>query len=31
MPADVVVVDSELKLAGVLRRGEWVTELQSSV
>ena len=31
MPADVVVVDSELKLAGVLRRGEWVTGLQSSV
>ncbi|WP_461172779.1 N-acetylglucosamine-6-phosphate deacetylase [Arthrobacter sp. Z1-9] len=31
MPADVVVVDTELKLAGVLRRGEWVMELQSSV
>jgi N-acetylglucosamine-6-phosphate deacetylase len=25
MPADVVVVGPELKLAGVLRRGEWVT------
>lgn len=31
MPADVVVVDSDLNLAGVLRRGEWVTKLQSSV
>lgn len=31
MPADVVVVDAELNLAGVLRRGEWVMELQSSV
>ncbi|MGX1159337.1 N-acetylglucosamine 6-phosphate deacetylase [Arthrobacter sp. SLBN-100] len=28
MPADVVVVDTELNLAGVLRRGEWVTEPQ---
>lgn len=28
MPADVVVVDPQLNLAGVLRRGEWVTELQ---
>ena len=28
MPADVVVVDTELNLAGVLRRGGWVTELQ---
>jgi N-acetylglucosamine-6-phosphate deacetylase len=26
MPADVVVVDTELNLAGVLRQGEWVTE-----
>jgi N-acetylglucosamine-6-phosphate deacetylase len=25
MPADVVVVDPGLNLAGVLRRGEWVT------
>lgn len=31
MPADVVVVDTELNLAGVLRRGEWVMELQSSI
>jgi N-acetylglucosamine-6-phosphate deacetylase len=30
MPADVVVVDSELNLAGVLRRGEWVTPLRRS-
>jgi N-acetylglucosamine-6-phosphate deacetylase len=30
MPADVVVVDSNLNLAGVLRRGEWVTEPQRS-
>ncbi|WP_461188025.1 N-acetylglucosamine-6-phosphate deacetylase [Arthrobacter sp. Z4-13] len=30
MPADVVVVDTELNLAGVLRRGEWVTELRRS-
>ncbi|HEU4668570.1 MAG TPA: amidohydrolase family protein [Arthrobacter sp.] len=27
MPADVVVVDADLNLAGVLRRGEWVTPL----
>ncbi|MCQ6269685.1 amidohydrolase family protein [Pseudarthrobacter sp. R1] len=31
MPADIVVVNTELQLAGVLRRGEWVTGLQSSV
>jgi N-acetylglucosamine-6-phosphate deacetylase len=31
MPADVVVVNTELQLAGVLRRGEWVMGLQSSV
>jgi N-acetylglucosamine-6-phosphate deacetylase len=31
MPADVVVVDADLNLAGVLRRGEWVTELERSV
>ncbi|WP_458779966.1 N-acetylglucosamine-6-phosphate deacetylase [Arthrobacter sp. D3-16] len=31
MPADVVVVDLELNLAGVLRRGEWVTELQQPI
>lgn len=30
MPADVVVVDTELNLAGVLRRGEWVTALEPS-
>ncbi|TNB69502.1 amidohydrolase family protein [Arthrobacter sp. BB-1] len=30
MPADVVVVDPELTLAGVLRRGEWVTAPQRS-
>jgi N-acetylglucosamine-6-phosphate deacetylase len=30
MPADVVVVDHELNLAGVLRRGEWVAELGRS-
>ncbi|WP_104043672.1 N-acetylglucosamine-6-phosphate deacetylase [Arthrobacter sp. ZGTC412] len=29
-PADVVVVDQELNAAGVLRRGEWVAELQRS-
>lgn len=28
MPADIVVVSSDLDLAGVLRRGEWVAELQ---
>ena len=27
MPADVVVVDQDLNLTGVLRRGEWVTPL----
>jgi N-acetylglucosamine-6-phosphate deacetylase len=27
MPADVLVVDAELNLAGVLRRGEWVNPL----
>lgn len=27
MPADVVIVDPDLNLAGVLRRGEWVTPL----
>lgn len=27
MPADVVTVDPDLNLAGVLRRGEWVTPL----
>ncbi|WP_307613373.1 N-acetylglucosamine-6-phosphate deacetylase [Pseudarthrobacter sp. W1I19] len=27
MPGDVVVVDTELNLAGVLRRGEWVNPL----
>ena len=30
MPADVVVIDSELSLEGVLRRGEWVTALEPS-
>lgn len=30
MPADVVVVDTELNLEGVLRRGEWVTALAPS-
>ena len=30
MPADVVVVDADLNLAGVLRRGEWVTSLERS-
>jgi len=30
MPADIVVVDAELSLAGVLRRGEWVAEMQGS-
>lgn len=30
MPADVVVVDSDLNLGGVLRRGEWVTALERS-
>jgi N-acetylglucosamine-6-phosphate deacetylase len=30
MPADVVVVDTDLNLAGVLRRGEWVTEPRRS-
>lgn len=30
MPADVVVVDSELNLEGVLRRGEWVAALEPS-
>jgi N-acetylglucosamine-6-phosphate deacetylase len=30
MPADVVVVDADLNLAGVLRRGEWVTALERS-
>jgi len=31
MPADVVVVDAELNLAGVLRRGEWVTPLKQPI
>jgi N-acetylglucosamine-6-phosphate deacetylase len=31
MPADVVVVDENLDLAGVLRRGEWVTPLAQPV
>jgi N-acetylglucosamine-6-phosphate deacetylase len=31
IPADVVVVDANLNLAGVLRRGEWVTALKRSV
>jgi N-acetylglucosamine-6-phosphate deacetylase len=30
MPADIVVVDPGLSLAGVLRRGEWVTSEQAS-
>lgn len=30
MRADVVAVDSDLNLAGVLRRGEWVTALERS-
>lgn len=31
MPADVVVVDADLNLAGVLRRGEWVTPLKQPI
>lgn len=31
MPADIVVVDLDLNLAGVLRRGEWVAPSQRSV
>lgn len=30
MPADVVLVDRDLNLAGVLRRGEWVSPLADS-
>ncbi len=30
VPADVVIVDTELNLAGVLRRGEWVAEVGRS-
>jgi N-acetylglucosamine-6-phosphate deacetylase len=30
MPADVVVTDRDLHLAGVLRRGEWVTALRET-